>query len=255
MTKTIVFIHGLFQNPKSWENWVHYFEQRGYNCHTPAYPFHEGVPAELRENIYPDLGNLTFGQVIESVSRFIDTLPEKPILIGHSMGGLLVQKLIAMDKGVAGACIDSAPPRGVFSVEWSFWKANFPTINPLKGHSVCLPSVGWFQYAFCNTMSLEQARPIYEAFVVPESRSIPRSSISVSNAIDFKKPHNPLLFIAGEKDTIIPASLNKKNFKAYTDKNSRKDFKEFPGRTHYICGQKGWEEVAGYVEEWIGSLV
>lgn len=250
-TKTIVFIHGLFMNPKGWNSWSAFFEAKAYRCHAPAYPFHEGDPEQLRKHIDPALGKLTFGEVIAHLAAFIDTLPEKPILIGHSMGGLAVQKLIAMGKGVAGVCIDSAPPKGVFSFKWSFLKANLPTINPLKGDSVCLPSAEWFQYAFCNTMSLEQTQKEYDAFVVPESRNIPRSSTKNDGAIDFTKPHAPLLFIAGEKDNIIPASLNRKNFEAYTDAGSKRDFKEFPGRTHYICGQENWEEVAEFIGGWL----
>jgi pimeloyl-ACP methyl ester carboxylesterase len=253
-TKTIVFIHGLFQNPEGWKEWKKYFEAKGYTCYTPAYPYHEGNPAVLRKNSDPKLGTLTFGQVIESLANFIDKLPEKPILIGHSMGGLAVQKLIEMKKGVAGICIDAAPPKGIISFKWSFLKANLPTINPFKGNSVCLPSIKWFQYAFCNTMTMEQTAIEYNRFVVPESRSIPRSSTKKDGAIDFKKPHSPLLFIAGEKDHIIPSSLNKKNFNAYKDLNSKKDFKEFAGRTHYICGQENWQEVADYILGWIKTL-
>ena len=254
LSKTIVFIHGLFQNPESWVEWVKHFEKKGFTCHTPAYPFHSGKPESLRSNIDPNLSKLTFGQVVKSLTEFIDTLPEKPILIGHSMGGLAVQKLIEQNKGIAGVCIDSAPPKGIFSFKWSFLKANLPTINPLKGDSVCLPDVAWFHYAFCNTMTLEQTKIEYDKFVVPESRNIPRSSASYQGAIDFSKPHQPLLFIAGEKDTIIPASLNKKNFEAYKDKKSKIDFKEFSGRTHYICGQTNWQEVADYIHEWISGI-
>ncbi len=241
-------------NPKSWEPWIQYFESNNFKCYAPAYSFHEGNPADLRKNINPNLGNLTFGQVVKSLSAFIDTLPEKPILIGHSMGGLAVQKLIGMNKGVAGICIDPAPPKGIFCLQWSFLKANLPTINPLKGNSVCVPSVEWFHYAFCNTMTLEQTGIDYNKFVVPESRNIARNSTLNDGKIDFKKPHNPLLIIAGEKDNIIPSSLNKKNAEAYKDNNSKVDFKEFAGRTHYICGQKEWEEVAAYINEWITNL-
>jgi pimeloyl-ACP methyl ester carboxylesterase len=241
-------------NPKSWEPWINYFENKGCKCYAPSYPFHEGEPENLRKNIDPALGKLTFGQVIESLVSFIDKLPEKPILIGHSMGGLAVQKLIELNKGVAGICIDTAPPKGIFSFKWSFLKANIPTINPLKGNSVCLPDIKWYHYAFCNTMTLEQTETEFKKFVVPESRNIPRSSAKNDGKIDFKKSHAPLLFIAGEKDHIIPASLNKKNFLAYTNDKSKKDFKEFPGRTHYICGQPNWEEVATFIGEWINKL-
>ncbi len=94
----------------------------------------------------------------------------------------------------------------------------------------------------------------YERYVVPESRNIPRSTTGSQGRINFSKPHPPLLFIAGEQDHIIPYSLNKKNAEAYKDKNSITGYKLFPNRTHYICGQKRWEEVAGFIEGWIGGL-
>jgi pimeloyl-ACP methyl ester carboxylesterase len=251
---SIVFIHGLFMNPDSWSEWVRFFTDKGFTCYFPAYPYHFGNPAQLRKHVDPALGTLTFGKVISSLSVFIEKLPEKPILVGHSMGGLAVQKLIEMGKGVAGVCIDSAPPAGIFSFKWSFLKANLSTINPLKGDSDSLPSVKWYQYAFCNTMSLEETKIEFDKFVVPESRNIPRSSTKKEGRIDFNKPHQPLLFIAGEKDHIIPPSLNRKNFNAYKDRNSHRSFREFKDRTHYICGQENWQEVAGFIEEWISEL-
>jgi pimeloyl-ACP methyl ester carboxylesterase len=252
-SKTIVFIHGLFMNPVSWERWIHFFEAKGYTCYAPAYPFHELIPVELRNNINIQLGKVTFGQVINHLSSFIDKISEKPLLIGHSMGGLAVQKLIEMNKGVAGICIDPAPPEGIFSLKWSFLKANLTTINPLKGNSVFLPRVKWFQYAFCNTMTMEQTETEYSNYVVPESRNIARSSTGKEGHINFKRPHHPLMFIAGEKDNIIPASLVRSNFNAYKDKNSKIDFKQFEGRTHYICNQQNWEEVAQYIFDWISG--
>ena len=252
-SNTIVFIHGMFMNPISWEPWLLWYEAKGYKCYAPAWPYHTGSPPDLRYYYDPNLGELTFGQVIDSLSAFIDRLPEKPIVVGHSMGGLAVQKLIEMDKGVAGICIDPAPPQGIFSYKWSFLKSNLSTINPLKGNSVFLPSLKWFHYAFCNTMTAEQTKIEYSKYVVPESRNVARSSTKRDGKIDFKKPHAPLLIIAGEKDHIIPPALNRKNFEAYTDRRSKTDFKVFPGRTHWICGQQNWQEVAEYAEKWINA--
>jgi pimeloyl-ACP methyl ester carboxylesterase len=253
-SKTIVFIHGLFQTPKGWSDWKQLFEKAGYTCHTPAYPYHDGDPAALRQNIDPNLGTLRFSQVLDSLTAFINTLPEKPILIGHSMGGLSVQILLSRGLGVAGAAIDPAPPQGIFSFKWSFLKANLATINPFKGDSPFLPSVEWFQYAFCNTMTLEDTQKAWNDGVVPESRNIARSSTAKDGYIDFKKAHPPLLIIAGGSDHIIPPSLNLANYQAYKDAGSKTDFKEFPGRTHYTVNQTGWEEVAGYIQNWLGQL-
>lgn len=87
-SKTIVFIHGLFQNPRSWDRWLSYFSGLGYACHAPAYPFHDGDPATLRRNTPQGLGRLTFAQVIDNLTAVLDKLSEPPILIGHSMGGV-----------------------------------------------------------------------------------------------------------------------------------------------------------------------
>jgi pimeloyl-ACP methyl ester carboxylesterase len=254
-TKTVVFIHGLFQNPLSWDRWIQYFANLGYTCHAPAYPFHSGDPAELRKNIPSGLRRLTFGQAVDSLSSVIDSLSEPPVLIGHSMGGLAVQELVSLNRGAAGICIDTAPPKGIISLRWRFLKANLPVINPLKGNTPCVPSVEWFHNAFCNSMTFEQARKEYDMFVVPESRNIPRSSVWTDGAVDFKKPHVPLLFIAGGNDNIIPLALNARNYRVYKDPDSKRDFKEFPGRTHYICRQDGWEDVAAYTAKWISQSI
>ena len=250
-SKTIVFIHGLFVNPESWEAWKAYFEAKGYKCYTPANPYHEGHPADLRKKIDPRLAKVNFEDVVNNIVKLIDTLPEKPIIIGHSLAGLVVQKLISMNKAAAGVCIDGAPPVGIITLKWSFWKANFPAINPLKGNSVFIPTKKWFHYAFCNTMSRAESDKVFDEIAVPESRNIPRGTLKSFAKIDLKKPHNPLLIIAGEKDHIVPASLNLKNFEAYKDTGSIIAFKEFKGRGHYICGEHNWQEVAGYIFDWL----
>ena len=90
-SRTIVFIHGLFVNPKSWTNWKSYFETKGYTCYSPANPYHEGEPKELRGNINPQLAHVNFEDVVNNCLKLIDSLTEKPIVIGHSLAGLVVQ--------------------------------------------------------------------------------------------------------------------------------------------------------------------
>jgi pimeloyl-ACP methyl ester carboxylesterase len=250
-SKTIVLIHGLFMNAKSWQPWKVYFEKAGYNVVVPEYPFHSGEPADLRKQLPEGLRKLDLTAVIAYLEGEIKKLPEKPILVGHSIGGLLVQILINKGLGERGVSIDPAPPKGVFTIKWSFLKANLPTINPFKGNSVFLPSVKWFHYAFCNTLTMAETQKIYDTYLVPEARNIPRETTKKAGKIDFAKPHAPLLIIAGEKDNIIPPSLNKKNWSKYSDKGSVTDFKEFPGRSHILCLQPGWEEIADYVLGWI----
>jgi alpha-beta hydrolase superfamily lysophospholipase len=254
--KVIVFIHGLHENALSWSNWVRFFEQAGYTCYSPNYPYHEGIPAQLRQNPDSKLAHVRLRNVVDYYAKFIDGLnANKPILIGHSMGGLIVQKLIENDKGLLGICIASASPKGVLSFKMSFIKSNIGAVNPFKGNSLFCGTKKWFHYAICNTLSREQSDEIYEKAVVPESRNIPRSSRGKDGKVNFKKAHNPLLFISAEKDHIIPLSLNKKNLSAYTNTESRRDFKEFKGRSHSICVDHGWEEVAKYADDWIKAVL
>lgn len=254
MSKTIVFVHGLFVNPKCWQHWIAFFEKAGFTCHAPANLYHEGEPAELRAHVNPELGKVSLEDEVYRFANFIDTLEEKPIIIGHSLGGFVVQKLLDMKKGIAGVCIDGVPPKGIFTLEWSFWKSNFPVLNFFKGDSVYEPNKEWFHYAFCHTLTREESDKVFDELVVPESRNIPRDTLKDFAKIDFEQPHFPLLFIAGEKDHIVPNVLARENFEAYKHAESKKEFIEFAGRTHYIIGQEGWEEVAGHTLFWIQKI-
>ncbi|MBI3733497.1 MAG: alpha/beta hydrolase [Chloroflexi bacterium] len=252
-TKTIVLIHGMYMTPLCWEQWVNRYRARGYECLAPAWPGRDKPISTLRES-HPDpqLSQLTLSAVVESLASAIKTLKEKPVLIGHSMGGLVAQLLLQRDLAAAGVAVDSAPPLGVFSTRWSFLKSNWPHITPFTAQSVPIQmTFERFQYTFVNTLPLAEQRAAYERYVVPESRRVPRESLTAR--IDFKKPHPPLLLVAGSNDHIIPASLNKTNYEKYRQSSSVTDFKEFAGRTHFIIGQSGWEEVADYVLDWLND--
>ncbi len=251
-SNTIVFIHGLFVNNTSWAEWKSYFEARGYTCYTPANPYHEGNPADLRANINPALNSVGFEDVVMNIAAFIDTLPEKPIVIGHSLAGLVVQKLIEMDKAIAGVSIDGAPPKNIFA-PFQTIKTVFPVVNFFR-FSAFMGSKEWYHNAFFNNLSREESDKEFEKIAVPESRTIARDTLLKSFAnVDLKKPHNPLLFIGGENDNIFPASFTKKIAGSYKDANSITDFKSFANRSHYICGEKGWQEVADYVLNWLAQ--
>jgi pimeloyl-ACP methyl ester carboxylesterase len=254
-SKTIVFVHGMFMTPLGWEQWVNHFQAKGYKCIAPAWPGRDKPIATLRKN-HPDpqLGKLTLSEVVEHLASTIKKLDETPILIGHSMGGLIVQILLQMDLAAAGVAIDSAPPAGVFTTKWSFLKSNWPMISPFVSESEPREmSFEDFQYAFVNTLPGAEQQAAYDKYVVPESRRVPRESLGGIAKIDFKKTHAPLLLTAGSDDHIIPASLCKTNYERYRQSASITDFKEFAGRTHFIIGQKGWEEVADYVLAWLND--
>jgi len=251
---TIVFIHGMYMTPLCWEEWAERFRSKGYRCVLPAWPGRDKPVETLRKN-QPDLelGRLTLQGILEHLAVTIKALDEKPILIGHSMGALATQLLLQDDLSKAGIAIDSAPPMGIFTAQWPFLKANWGHITPFAAQSWPVEmSFERFQYAFVNTMPLAEQRAAFEKYAVPESRRVPRQSLTSLARIDFKKPHVPLLLIAGSVDHLIPVGLVKANFKKYQNPSSVTDYKEFSGRNHFLIGQKNWEEVADYCMEWLG---
>ncbi|WP_158798280.1 alpha/beta hydrolase [Pedobacter sp. L105] len=253
-SNTIVFLHGLFVNAKCWDEWKLFFEEKGFTCYAPSNPYHDAEPDQLRTYTDPKFRKLNFKDLVNNAADFIDNLPEKPILIGHSLGGLVVQKLLSMNKGIAGICISTAPPLGIITFKWSFWRSNFPVINYFMGNSLFKPSKKWFHYAMTNTMTSLEADQVYEDYWIPESRNIPRGTLGLFAFISFKKTRSPLLFLSGELDHIIPSSLVEKNFKAYKNNTALNVYKEFPNRDHFILGETGWQEVAEYAADWIKSL-
>lgn len=253
-SRTIVFIHGLFQNAHSWDNWVNYFTKLGYTCYAPSFPYHEGAPAYLQQNIHPNLVDLEFKEVLDSMTVFVERFPEKPILIGHSIGGLVTQKLVEADKAEMGISLASANPRGINVLHWKYLRSNFRMVSPFRRRDkVCTPPLRWFRYTFFNTLDDSTAKAEHRKYFVPESRKIAKSSTDKGLEIDFEKPHVPMLFVAGELDQDLPPSLIRKNFEAYSNPDSKRDYHEFPGKSHYICSEPGWEDVAAYVAQWIQS--
>jgi len=254
ITKTIVLIHGMFMNPLCWENWIPRCQAKGYKVYAPAWPGRDKSVEELRHaHPDPELPKLKLGEVVEHIANFIRSLDEKPAVIGHSMGGLVVQLLLQHDLAVAGIAIDPAPPAGVFTTAFSFLKANFPAINPFLLNRPVQMSFEQFQYAFVNALPLAEQRAAYDRYAVPESRGVPTSSLGAAGRIDFNKPHCPLLITAGQKDHIVPAGLNRSNYKKYGGP-SVTEFKEFAGRDHFVIGERGWEEVADYCLAWIEKV-
>ncbi|WDT76805.1 MAG: alpha/beta hydrolase [Candidatus Manganitrophus sp.] len=251
-TKTIALIHGNFVTQHCWDEWAARYKARGYKTVQIAYPGRDKPVELLKQNPSdPILQRLTIDEVIDHHVRVIRSLPEKPIIIGHSFGGLLTQLMLQRDLGVAGVAIDSVPPQGVLVLKWSFLRSLWPVINPLipasKPYYMTFED---FQYTFTNTLPLDEQRAAYEAQVVPESRRLARGGLSSAARVDFKRARPPLLMIAGEKDHLMPAALNRANYERYKSSPSITEFKEFPGRDHYIIGERGWEEVADDALDW-----
>jgi len=253
-SKTIILIHGNFVNNLSWSAWKPHYEQKGYTVYNPPNPGHDGIPAQLRTNGHPDLAKTGFIDVINNLVKLIDSLPEKPLVIGHSMAGMAVMKLTELGKVAAGVSIDGAPPKNVFP-PFSTSKIVLPAFGFFSGKQYFMGSHKWYNKAFFNTLPEAEKEKAFEAIAVPESFKVSRQLVlnSYSN-IDFKKPHTPLLFVGGGRDAIFPASLTKKLAGKYKDKNSRVDLKIYEGKSHFLCGENGWEVIADDIIKWYENI-
>lgn len=215
-SKTIIFITGCFVHNSCWNEWQTYFQSKGYSTIAPPWPYKDASVEELRAR-HPhhdkELALLTLHDLKDYYLNIIKSLPEKPIIIGHSYGGLLTQLIINMDLGAAGVAIHPVPPQGVFPYEFSFLKAGWKALGVFTDiEETYMMSFEDWQYAFVNGMPLAAQQQAYEKFTIPESKTVNRDAISHEAKVDFKKPHAPLLITAGDTDHIIPAHLNNRNF-------------------------------------------
>lgn len=253
---TILFITGAFVSNRCWNDWARYFEGKGYKTLAPAWPHKDASPEVLR-NSQPNkaIASNRLDALTQYFENIIKQLPEKPVLIGHSIGGLIAQILINRNLAVAGVAIHSLAPLGVFTFKFSFYKAGWGPLGFFTPvNKAFLMSFKQWQYAFTNGMMSDQQAKGYYSQLTPESKRLVRDGISKAAKVDFKKPHVPLLFLSGDEDNFIPASLNLSNYKKYTDSNSITAYKEFRGRNHFVLGQKTWKEEAGYILNWLEEL-
>jgi len=205
----------MYLNGLSWAPWVERANNRGFDAIAPSWPFHDGEPARLRETLAPGLGRLTFGDVVASLKTVIDALPERPLLVGHSIGGLATQKLVADGYARAAVAISSAPPQGVLSLAPDFFRANWPHINPFAGSRPIRMTKPRFHYTFATTMTRADSDTAFDELVVPESRNVPRSTLTSRAHVDFDAEHVPLVMFAGDTDHLTPEALIRKNAARY----------------------------------------
>lgn len=255
-SKTILFITGAFVNNTCWDEWKIFFNSKGYQTLAPAWPQKDASTRVLRcRHPDSDVAALRLTTLEKHYEDIVKTLPEKPIIIGHSMGGLIAQLLLQKDLAVAAIAIHSVPPQGVFTFKLSFLIAGWGPLGFFtNSNKTFLMSFSQWQYAFTNGMPEEWQEKSYCQFLIPESKRIVRDTITKAAKIDFSRSHAPLLFIAGEKDHTIPSSLNYSNYKKYTHKESVTDFQEFPDRNHFVLGLPGWQEIALSIYNWIQGL-
>ena len=262
MNNTIVFIHGAWLTGLSWENFVPYFEQKGYTCLLPEWPLRDKSVEELRAHTPPELAEIGVTELTDHFAAIIRRMPEPPILIGHSSGGLVVQQLLDRGLGSAGVAMDAVAPEGVLALDWNVLKATSRIFSTWMGwDKVLTMSSEEFQFAFTNGFPEAQQRTYYERYVVPESGRIffqvAFAPLDPHHAtrVNFKNNDRaPLLLLVGENDHLVPAHVVKSNYEHHKQSAVRTDFHEFPGRAHLLTAQRGWEEVAAYIVNWLDEL-
>lgn len=253
-SKTILFVTGCFVSYRCWDDWKTFFESKGYTVILPPWPHKEG-PANVLRSQHPDspIATLRLNTVLNNYIEIAKQLPEKPIIIGHSFGGLMTQILINRDYGAAGVAIHSIPPQGIIPIELSFYKAATGSLGLFTStKKTYLMSLKTWQYAFTNGMPEAVQRAEYDKFVVPESKLLARDGLSSAAKVDFNKPHAPLLLVSSPADNIVPASLNKRNFKRYKQNNgSVTEYLEVADRNHHVLGLPTWQTDAQQILDWI----
>lgn len=258
---TILLVHGLWVTPRSWEKFQRFFEARGYKVLAPAWPGIRGDVEGMQRNP-SSFNRIGIEEVVAHYTSIIRSLPELPIIIGHSYGGLITQLLIDRGLGAAGIAIDSVPPKGIPILPWSTIRSLIPALSPAHRNGTFRFSFDQFWRVFANVLSESEAREAYQQQVIAApGRAIFQAALSNVTpsspaAVDFRNPNRPpLLIIGGQKDVIMPAALSRKIFRKHQASPAPTAYKEFGGRSHYLIAEKGWEEVAGYALAWAEANV
>jgi non-heme chloroperoxidase len=247
----VVFIHGLWLLPSSWDRWADVFRAAGYAPITPGWPDDPETVAEA--NAHPEVfANKTVGQVADHYSEVIGKLDKQPAVIGHSFGGLLAMIVAGRGLSTATVAIDAAPFRGVLPLPISALRSSAPVLtNPANRHKAVPLTYEQFRYAFANAVSEEEAHELYESFAVPAAGA-PLFQAATANlnpwteaTVDTENPYRgPLLIISGEKDHTVPPSISDAAYKQQLKNPGTTEFAEVPDRGHSLTIDHGWLEVA-----------
>jgi pimeloyl-ACP methyl ester carboxylesterase len=247
----VVFIHGLWLLASSWDRWKNLFEAAGFAPVAPQWPDDPESVAEA--NAHPEVfAHKTVGQIADHMGEVIDRLSKRPMVIGHSFGGLLTQIMAGRGLSRASVAIDPGPFRGVLPLPFSALKAASPVIaNPRnRGRAVPL-TLGQFRFAFANAVSESEAKELYESYAVPGS-GVPLFQAAFANfnpwteaKVNHRTPdRGPLLIIDGERDNTLPLSMARAAYKLQKKNTGVTEFVTIPNRGHSLVIDSGWREVA-----------
>jgi pimeloyl-ACP methyl ester carboxylesterase len=247
----VVFIHGLWLLPSSWDRWAQLFEEAGYAAVTPAWPDDPETVEEARAN--PEvLAGKTLGQVAAHTTDVIGRLERKPAVLGHSTGGLLAQILAGRGLSAATVAIDPGPFRGVLPLPLSTLRVSAPVLrNPLnRGRAVTL-TLDQFKYGWTNALGDDEAEQLYETYHVAgpgvalmqmaNANLNPRSEAKVNTT---NPDRGPLLILEGEKDHTVPWAIANASYKRQRRNDGVTEIEKIPNRGHSLTIDSGWREVA-----------
>jgi pimeloyl-ACP methyl ester carboxylesterase len=247
----VVFVHGLWLLPSSWDRWAKAFEDAGYTALTPGWPDDPDTVEEA--NAHPEVfAHKTVGQVADHYDQIVRGLSLKPAIVGHSFGGLLVQILAGRGLSSATVAIDPAPFRGVLPLPLSALKSAWPVLgNPANRNRAIPLTFEQFRFGFANAVSEHEARELYDTFAVPASGA-PLFQAAAANlnpwteaAVDTGNPdRGPLLLISGEKDNTVPWAIANASFHQQQKNRGITEIVEMPNRGHALTVDSGWREVA-----------
>ena len=249
--RPVVFVHGLWLLPSSWDRWAAMFEAAEYTTLTPGWPDDPETVGEANAN--PGVfAHKTVGQVADHFDEIIRGLKRKPALIGHSFGGLLAQILAGRGLAAATVAIDAAPFRGVLPLPFSALKSAWPVLgNPANRNRAIPLTFEQFRYAFANAVGEAEAKELYETFAVPASgRPLFQAATANLNPwtevkVDTDNPdRGPLLIISGEKDHTVPRAISEASFKLQQRNAGVTEFVEVPNHGHALTIDSGWRKVA-----------
>jgi non-heme chloroperoxidase len=246
----VVFIHGLWLLPSSWDRWAEVFRGAGYAPITPGWPDDPETVAEARE--HPEVfAGKTVGQVADHYAEVIGLLDKQPAVIGHSFGGLLAQIIAGRGLSNVTVAIDAAPFQGVLPLPISALRAASPVLsNPANRNKAIPLTFDQFRYAFANAVDEVEAQKLYEEYAVP-APGAPLFQAAVANfnpwsevKVDHENPYRgPLLVISGEKDHTVPPAISNATYKLQQKNSGVTEFASIPGRGHSLTIDSGWLEV------------